>query len=218
MGCGFGEVGTATSPPPQANGVGIAANPTLACIGSGRVWAIAFPGVVLDNIAAVMRFRAPRYHRTEGASIVMLVASGLIGLGREACSDHVVTHNPVAPKDRRSTPGDPTPARSRQAVGSSPKTFSFHLAVPRLASALSRFPDLVSGPKSFPSTVRLRPLETGLPIARLSLHLRFAKLVPGNLRGVFSDRAADIAFGSSGYVFPFGFRGFPLHPPVRFPV
>jgi hypothetical protein len=44
-----------------------------------------------------MRFKASRYHRTEGASIVMLVASGLTGDGWEAAADRVVTHNPVGP-------------------------------------------------------------------------------------------------------------------------
>lgn len=88
--------------PPNANGADVAVSPTLACIGSGHVWAIAFPGVVLDGSATVMRFKASRYHRTEGASTpnacnLMLVASGLTGDGWEAAADRVVTHAPVGP-------------------------------------------------------------------------------------------------------------------------
>lgn len=43
----------------NANGAGIAASPTLACGCPGRVWAIAFPGVV-GGATAVMHVRAPR--------------------------------------------------------------------------------------------------------------------------------------------------------------
>jgi len=150
----------------------------------------------------------------------MLVASGLIEPGWEALSDPVVTHNPVAREGQLSTPGGPTPAsvpsggwfgHPRQADS----TFPFHLAVPRPASAFPRLPGFVSGPKSFPSTRPLRLPETGLPTARLSLHLRFAKSPPGIRRGVFSDRARGITAGSFGCVFPFNFRGFPLPFPVR---
>jgi hypothetical protein len=40
------------------------------------------------------------------------------------------------------------------------------------------------------------PLEIGPTTARLSQHLRFAKLVPKNLRGVFSDTTAGSAAAS----------------------
>ena len=42
--------------------------------------------------------------------------------------------------------------------------------------------------------------------ARHSLHLRFARLCPKTLRGVFSDAAAGIAVTSKGLNFPFSFR------------
>jgi hypothetical protein len=102
-----------------------------------------------------MRCGAPRYHRTEGASIVMLIASGLLDIGWEARAERVVTHNPVAPEGRRSTPGGPTPAsvpsggwfwRPRQADWPFPSTWRFHGWPPLChvfpASAPDRSPSL----------------------------------------------------------------------------
>jgi hypothetical protein len=60
-----------------------------------------------------------------------------------------------------------------------------------------------------------RPFKVGLLAARLSRHLRFAKPIPGNGLGVFSDAAAGIAARPIRYVFPFQTSGFPLVLQVR---
>lgn len=112
----------------------------------------------------------------------------------------------------------PTPTReagdgSRQAGGPDPKILSVRLAVPtdrctpsvplflrncfRWNASLPCLPQLSSVlPKqvfrhSF-GAAAIRPTA-----ARHSLHLRFARLVPKNLRGAFSDAAAGIAAVSS---------------------
>jgi len=62
--------------------------------------------------------------------------------------------------------------------------------------------------RSIACTVPVQPLETDLLTARLSLHLRFAMLVPGNAQGWFSDAAAGIAARSIRLNFPFPFSSF----------
>lgn len=166
----------------------------------------------------------PAYHRTRGCQHrdARRIGPDQPWLGSPCRSSSSLTIR-LARESQRSTPGGPTPARSRQAVGPGalgkpilpfPSTWRFHGWLPHFRLRYA------STPGRNPSSLRRfwRLPETGLPAARLSLHLRFARLVPGNLLGVFSDRAAGIAAGSFGYVFPFGFKGFPLHPPVRFPV
>ena len=98
---------------------------------------------------------------------------------------------------------------SRQAGGLDPRIHSIRLAVPTdryipsgphplRDASLACLPELPSVlPKqAFRRSFRaaaIRPMT-----ARLSLHLRFAKRFPMDLRGVFSDAAAGIAASHPG--------------------
>ncbi len=124
-------------------------------------------------------------------------------------------------KDRLSSPGSRAGVRSRQAVGSGllgkpirplPSTWRFRdrfdaLPFPAFRSAMREH--------RFPSAVPGRGRSDRLT-ARHSLHLRFARHVPKNARGVFSDAAAGIAASSISLVFPFCFSSFLHHLQVRF--
>jgi hypothetical protein len=112
---------------------------------------------------------------------------------------------------------------SRQAVGPDPKILSVRLVVPTdccTPSALLSLRDCSRRNASLPC---LPELSSILPkqafrrsfraaairptAARHSLHLRFAKPIPKNLRGAFSDAAAGIAAASSGLNFSNSIRG-----------
>jgi hypothetical protein len=154
-----------------------------------------------------------------GASIVMLVASGLAGSGFPGCpvwlSPSLLSQLPVVRENRLSPPGSFAGVRSRQAVGSGPKTFSFHLAVPR-------------PPFNFHSGLSV-PLRRSaafllvLPVRRrTTFQLRATHCICGSL-GSFR-RTLQACFptllraslpGRSASVFPFGLNGFPSNPPVR---
>jgi hypothetical protein len=154
-------------------------------------------------------------HRTVGASIVMLVASGLAGSGL-ATFPVLLPLLPAVPEDQRSSPGSCAGVRSRQAVGSGPRTFSFHLAVPRPSfncrSGLSVPPGRnLAFLCVFPS----RQLTT--------FQLRATRCICGSLgslRGVFRACFPTLLRaslpGRSASVFPFGFSGFPPKPRCGF--
>ena len=88
------------------------------------------------------------------------------------------------------------------------KTFTFHLAVPRSVFRLpfhSAFPPSRSRASLHPfGAVQNRPSGCAPPP-----HLRFARFVPKNARGVFSDVAAGIAAASFGLNFLDPFQRFP---------
>ena len=110
---------------------------------------------------------------------------------------------------RHSSPGIYADGRFRQAVGSGseelfPSTWRFRdrsltcrLVLP-FHFAEAKLPCSSSW-----------PFEIDLPAARQSPHLRFARFVPRNARGVFSDVAAGIAAASFGLNFLDPFQGFP---------
>ena len=170
-------------------------------------------------MAAVMLIEQPRVQWAPGVlRIVMLVASDLIGSGVNplAIIARVNQFDPrqlcVYCRSASFARCNCTDVWSRQAVGSSPKSFSFHLAVPRaspcfttrshvLADCLSvgfrpvlsfrlfptlrpnpSFPSAPSGP---PGACRQRRASRGI----CGSH----QLTPKSLPRVFSDAAAGIA-------------------------
>ena len=170
-----------------------------------------YPGFAVGRVAAVMRCRTPRAHRTEGV------------LHRDARRIGPVQFRPIGEpirpfpfvlsrtirwldESRLSSPQPLVPVPSDG--GFDPGgAFAFRLAVPRLPLdlAVRAFVPLRRSAAflpSFPGAPR-RP-----PAARHSLHLRFARPIPGNLRGVFSDTAAGIA-AVSRLCFPLLSSGYP---------
>lgn len=157
-------------------------------------------------------------HRTVGASIVMLIASGLAGSGFLGCpirpspSCYLYfrwslrtgfprpAHSPASGPVRRSV-RVPSASRFDLLLPPGGSETAHQLAVPdfpfRLAAAWLLFR---------PS---LPPLDD-LPAPRHSLHLRFARSTPKSSPSVFSDAAAGIVAGSIGFSFPFWFQRFPV--------
>lgn len=111
----------------------------------------------------------------------------------------------LVPSGRWGAPGEPvpTPGGSKRFEAFLRAADPFRLrALDRLKSASALSAEAGSGQDETPYR-----LHSSLPMtARLSLHLRFARLCPKTLRGVFSDAAAGIAATSSGLNFPFSFR------------
>lgn len=197
---------------PKANGAGIAASPTLACGCPGRVWAIAFPGVV-GGVTAVMHVRAPRvpshrgcqhrdahrigscWFRTRPVSrrgLPLPAASSSGGPKGPAFLARLIRRRPV-PSGGWFGSEDPLlpPGGSVTALQPVVPVLPFHDAEASLPFHPSR------------------PPLGDLTAPRHSLHLRFARFVPGNAPGVFSDAAAGIVAVSISFSFPFPFQQFP---------
>jgi hypothetical protein len=88
------------------------------------------------------------------------------------------------------------------------KTFTFHLAVPRSVFRLP-FRSAVLPCRSRASLHSFRAVQNRPSGCAPPPHLRFARFVPRNARGVFSDVAAGIAAASFGLDFLVPFQGFP---------
>lgn len=156
--------------------------------------------------------------RTQGyCCIVMLVASGPIA-GDKPWGQPVAIVAPVVPiglsapfghPDRPLPPGSIEAGEgSRQAVGRAASSRSVRLAVPTASLLPSAVGPLRDASLSWPPVRSSALPKQGFgpsigaaairfPAARLSRHLRFAKSIRGDLRGVFSDAAAGIAAVSS---------------------
>ena len=176
----------------------------------------------------------PNAFRTVGyCCIVMLVASSPIvwfqpvrdkSLARRPSRSLRLSPWSVCQRPKAFRTGKaPTPTMeagdgSRQAGGPDPKILSVRLAVPTdrctppathplRDTSLPCLPELSSVlPKqAFRRSFRAAAIRP--TAARHSLHLRFAKVVPKNARGVFSDAAAGIAAASFRLNFSNSIRG-----------
>jgi hypothetical protein len=143
-----------------------------------------------------------------GVSIVMLIASGLAFACRHYFRRSLRTSAP--------RPALAVGVRSRQAVGSGPRTFSFHLAVPR--------PPCFSHSGLSVPPCRSMAFLCVLPGRyKTTFRLRASRCICGSLgslRGVLLACFPTLLRASSPYrsasVFPFRSNGFPSKPQVRF--
>jgi len=153
-------------------------------------------------------------HRTVGASIVMLIASGLAG------SEPARFPGWAFPLPAASSSGGPKgpaflarlirrrPVPSGGRFGSEDPLLPPGGSVTVLQRVVPVLP-FRDAEASLPFRP-FRPPLGDLTAPRHSLHLRFARFVPGNAPSVFSDAAAGIVAVSISFSFPFPFQRFPV--------
>lgn len=156
-----------------AMGAGIAASPAVNGIAAGRLWAI-----------VQSRFAVPSRPVIAGGFQTGMLARKLVRADAHRLATLLLS-GPV----RRSAP-------VRGPLLSAWRFRDRHDALPGLTFCLQcvkhRFPAASPGRR-----------QSDRQAARHSLHLRFARPVPRNAQGVFSDAAAGITASSIGLVFPF---------------
>ena len=200
---------------PNENGADVSASPTLVGACSGRVWAIAFPGV-FGSATAVMHVRAPRVpsHRGCQHRDARRIGSGLPVACRlrRTCFLFIrwsvrtgflrPVHSPASGPVRR--------------LGGVRGTFPFHLAVPFDRPVACRSWPLFRRAETLLSSCHFRPPPSDLPASRHSLHLRFAWVIRRLSQTCFPTLLRASLLYQSASVFPFGSNGFPSKFQVRF--
>lgn len=148
-------------------------------------------------------------HRTVGASIVMLIASGLPdrGLATLAWPAALTSGGPRGPAflARFQSPAFGPVRRSVRVRRPSPSTWRFRDR-PSACCSGPLFRSAEAPLSSCPSNLP----PCGLTASRHSLHLRFARCPPKSFPYVFSDAAAGIVAVSISFSFPYQFQRFPV--------
>lgn len=207
--------GEDSAQPHNENGADVAASPTLVVECSGRVWAIALPGVA-DSVTAVMHVRAPRVpsHRGCQHRDARRIGSGLpvaLRLRRTCClfirwSVRTGFLRPVH---------SPASGPVRRSVGVR-GTFPFHLAVPFDHPVACRSWPLFRRAEARLSFRHFRPPPGDLPASRHSLHLRFVWVIRRLSQTCFPTLLRASLPYQSASVFPIVSNGFPSELQVRF--